>query len=127
MTWVRVHGKRSMTASPSPITVGRAAKASVPRPTPTFAIRFFAPASGTAADFASGINQPVDLQVGPDGALYYLTRGNSGQVFRVNAVASQPLNISVRSRVGTGNDVMISGFINSGTAAKKVILRALGP
>jgi hypothetical protein len=29
--------------------------------------------------------------------------------------------------VGTGNDVLISGFINSGTAAKKVILRALGP
>src|SRR5687767_12803477 len=90
-------------------------------------IRVFDPASGTAVDFASGINQPVDLQVGPDGALYYLTRGNSGQVFRVSAVASQPLNISVRSRVGTGADVLISGFINSGTAAKKVILRALGP
>src|SRR5687767_3044407 len=74
-------------------------------------IRVFDPASGTAVDFASGISQPVDLQVGPDGALYYLTRGNSGQVFRVSAVASQPLNISVRSRVGTGNDVMISGFI----------------
>jgi hypothetical protein len=37
------------------------------------------------------------------------------------------LNISVRSRVGTGADVLISGFINTGTAAKKVILRGLGP
>jgi glucose/arabinose dehydrogenase len=90
-------------------------------------IRLFDPSAGTASGFATGINQPVDLQTGPDGCLYYLTRGNSGQVFRVSATAAQPLNISVRARVGTGADVLISGFINSGTAAKKVILRALGP
>ena len=29
--------------------------------------------------------------------------------------------------MGTGDDVLISGFINTGTAAKKVIVRALGP
>ena len=34
-------------------------------------------------NFASGIAQPVDLKVGPDGALYYLQRGNGGQVFRI--------------------------------------------
>ena len=90
-------------------------------------IRLFDPAAGTATGFATGLNTPVDLQVGPDGCLYYLVRGNSGQVFRVSAVPAQPLNISVRSRVGTGTDVLISGFINSGTAPKKVILRALGP
>jgi glucose/arabinose dehydrogenase len=90
-------------------------------------IRLFDPSAGTASGFATGINSPVDLQIGPDGCLYYLTRGNSGQVFRVSATAGQPLNISVRSRVGTGADVLISGFINTGTAAKKVILRALGP
>ena len=90
-------------------------------------IRVFDPAAGTAAGFATGISQPVDLKVGPDGALYYLARGNNGQVFRVTAVASQPLNISVRSRVGTGNDVMISGFIITAGSAKKVILRGLGP
>ncbi|HEX8076765.1 MAG TPA: PQQ-dependent sugar dehydrogenase, partial [Chthoniobacterales bacterium] len=88
-------------------------------------IRLFDPATGTASAFASGINQPVDLQVGPDGCLYYLSRGN--QVFRVSATAAQPLNVSVRARVGTGNDVLISGFINQGTAPKKVILRGLGP
>lgn len=90
-------------------------------------IRVFDPSTGAASDFASSIASPVDLLVGPDGCLYYLTRGNGGQVFRVSAVASQPLNISVRSRVGTANDVMISGFIITGSAAKKVILRALGP
>jgi glucose/arabinose dehydrogenase len=89
-------------------------------------IRVFDPATGMASGFATGISGPVDLQVGPDGCLYYLVQG-TGQVFRVSAVASQPLNISVRSRVGTGNDVMISGFIITAGAAKKVILRGLGP
>jgi glucose/arabinose dehydrogenase len=90
-------------------------------------IRVFDSAAGSASAFATGISSPVDLQVGPDGCLYYLARGNNGQVFRVSAVASQPLNISVRSRVGTGNDVMISGFIITAGSAKKVILRGLGP
>jgi glucose/arabinose dehydrogenase len=90
-------------------------------------IRLFDPESGTASNFASGISSPVDLQIGPDGCLYYLARGNNGQVFRIAATAAQPLNLSVRSRVGTGNDFLFSGFINVGTAPKKVILRARGP
>jgi glucose/arabinose dehydrogenase len=90
-------------------------------------IRLFDPATRTATAFATGVSTPVDLQVGPDGCLYYLAQGNGGQVFRINAVASQPLNISVRSRVGTGNDVMISGFISTTGSSKKVIIRALGP
>ena len=45
-------------------------------------IRVFDPASGTASAFASGISQPVDLKVGADGSLYYLSIG-SGAVFRV--------------------------------------------
>jgi glucose/arabinose dehydrogenase len=90
-------------------------------------IRLFDPAAGTAGSFASGIATPVDLQIGPDGCLYYLAQGNGGQVFRVSATAAQPLNISVRSFVGTGNNLLFSGFINTGTAAKKVIVRALGP
>lgn len=90
-------------------------------------IRVFDPSTGTASAFATGVSTLVDLQVGPDGCLYYLAQGNGGQVFRISAVASQPLNISVRSRVGTGNDVMISGFISTAGAAKKVIVRARGP
>jgi plastocyanin len=42
-------------------------------------------------------------------------------------VAAQPLNISTRLRVQTGENVMIGGFIISGTDPKKVILRAIGP
>ena len=36
-------------------------------------------------------------------------------------------NISTRSFVQTGDDVMIGGFIVQGTHSKKVILRAIGP
>ncbi len=36
-------------------------------------------------------------------------------------------NISTRGMVGTGEDVLIAGFIISGSQAKKVIVRALGP
>ena len=36
-------------------------------------IRVFDPATSTATDFASGIVQPVDLKVGADGSLYYLS------------------------------------------------------
>ena len=36
-------------------------------------------------------------------------------------------NISTRGRVGTGNDVLIGGFISSGTANSKFILRGIGP
>jgi glucose/arabinose dehydrogenase len=90
-------------------------------------IRLFDPSTGMASGFATGISTLVDLQIGPDGCLYYLAQGNGGQVFRIGAIPSQPLNISVRARVETGTGVLISGFINTGTAAKKVIIRALGP
>jgi glucose/arabinose dehydrogenase len=45
-------------------------------------IRVFDPATGTASGFATNISNPVDLKVGADGSLYYLSRGSSA-VFRV--------------------------------------------
>jgi glucose/arabinose dehydrogenase len=51
-------------------------------------IRLFDPATGTASAFASGIGQPVDLKVGSDGSLYYLSIG-SGAVFRVRFTPPQ--------------------------------------
>ena len=40
---------------------------------------------------------------------------------------SQLLNISTRMRVQTGDNVLIGGFIVTGTDPKKVIVRAIGP
>lgn len=57
--------------------------------------------------------------------------GNIGS-FTVMAPSSTPgpsqlLNISTRMDVKTGDQVLIGGFIITGNASKKVILRAIGP
>jgi hypothetical protein len=40
---------------------------------------------------------------------------------------SQPINLSTRLRVESGDNVGIGGFIITGSASKRVLLRALGP
>ncbi|MCC6343819.1 MAG: PQQ-dependent sugar dehydrogenase [Bryobacterales bacterium] len=44
-------------------------------------IRVLDPVNGQATGFATGISFPVDLKIGPDASLYYLTRG---AVYRVS-------------------------------------------
>jgi glucose/arabinose dehydrogenase len=91
-------------------------------------IRLFDSSNGTASGFATGISTLVDLKVGPEGSLYYLAQGNGGQVWKISTAApSQALNISSRSRVASGDNVMIGGFIITGNANKRVIIRAIGP
>ena len=90
-------------------------------------IRLMDPTNNTASDFATDLSTPVDLKVGPDGSLYYLMQGNGGQVWKISATPSQALNISSRSHVASGDNVMIGGFIITGNAAKEVIVRAIGP
>lgn len=41
--------------------------------------------------------------------------------------ASTLINISTRTEVGTGGNVMIAGFTIAGTGSKKVLIRAVGP
>ena len=43
------------------------------------------------------------------------------------AVGPQALNLSTRGLVGTGDNVLIGGFIVSGTQSKNMVVRALGP
>jgi hypothetical protein len=55
-------------------------------------IKYLDPASpATSNNFATGASSVVDLQVGPDGALYYLQRGGGGQVWRVAFGSSAPM------------------------------------
>jgi hypothetical protein len=42
-------------------------------------------------------------------------------------VGPQPLNLSTRGTVSSGDNVLINGFIITGTEPKSVVLRALGP
>jgi len=69
-------------------------------------IFMFTPA-GTKSTFASGLSGP------------------SGLAFRTSTVYLA--NISTRALVQTGNQVLIGGFIISGTGPKKLVMRALGP
>ena len=52
-------------------------------------ISLFDPATGTASEFLTGASSPVDLQVSADGSLYYLQRGASGQLRRIQYPAGQ--------------------------------------
>lgn len=70
-----------------------------------------------------------------NGELYVLAGANigpsgaSGQVLKIVPAPASPalVNLATRMRVQTGDRVMIGGFILTGSAPKKVILRAIGP
>lgn len=61
----------------------------------------------TITNFASGISGPVDLKVGPDGALYYLAQG-SGAVFRVTYGTSTPPTAPTLSSLINGATVRLA-------------------
>ena len=52
---------------------------------------------------------------------------NTGGRYCAPTLPAQLGNISTRAFVQTGDNVMIGGFIVQGTAAKRVIIRAIGP
>lgn len=52
-------------------------------------IRLLDPSNNTAADFATGIANPVDLKVAADGSLYYLAFG-SASVFKIQYAPAPP-------------------------------------
>jgi hypothetical protein len=60
-----------------------------------------------------------------------LVQGNSlqggQQMFVTQYAPAQALNISTRMRVESGNNVLIGGFIITGTAPKNVAVRGIGP
>jgi glucose/arabinose dehydrogenase len=80
-------------------------------------IRLLDPATRAVSDFASDLNVPVDLRVGPDGALYYLLRGNGGQVWKIEhpsaalppSITQQPANLTVPSGAAATFRVFATG------------------
>ncbi|HEY2714420.1 MAG TPA: hypothetical protein VGI60_18055 [Chthoniobacterales bacterium] len=68
--------------------------------------------NGTSSTFASGLNVPNFLAIQPSTA---------------QGPAATLRNISTRLEVLTGDNVGIVGFIVQGSAAKKVIIRGIGP
>jgi glucose/arabinose dehydrogenase len=65
-------------------------------------MRVLDPSTRTASEFATGVVQPVDIQVGNDGALYYLAR-EAGSVRRITfastntapTITSHPADVTV--------------------------------
>jgi glucose/arabinose dehydrogenase len=73
-------------------------------------INTYDPATGNVENFASGISAPVDIQLGPDGRLYYLARG-AGGVFRIEFTGSDAPSITqhpVSQTVASGQPVTFS-------------------
>ena len=60
---------------------------------------------GTPIEFLSGAPGPADLQVGPDGALYYLAGRSTRGVYRVSYIArANEAGSSSAGQVGDGKD-----------------------
>ena len=86
-------------------------------------LRTFDTATRTVTGFATGAGNLVDIDLGPDGALYYLRYGSSappgsGQVMRITYTASQAPSIGTHPRsqsVSAGQPVTFS-VAASGTA-----------
>jgi glucose/arabinose dehydrogenase len=77
--------------------------------------------------FVKGMGQDQNGEVYVLGSTVVGPTGTTGAVYKLVPVPSQFLNISTRTRVGTGDNALIGGFILRGTAQKKVFVRALGP
>jgi glucose/arabinose dehydrogenase len=86
-------------------------------------IRTLDPANGNAvADFATGISAPVDLQVSPDGFLYYLARG-AGSVNRIGFAATGdniPPTVSITNPANGAIVARKANLIISATASDNV-------
>ncbi len=70
------------------------------------------------------IGHKIHVAGGADVSPYGPTSVND--VFVVTSVGTFA-NISTRLKVGTGDNVLIGGFIVSGTVPKRIVVRALGP
>jgi len=102
---------------------------------------------GTKSTFTSGLNNPAGLAFDSSGNLFVADQG-SGTIFTFTPAGTKSTfasglnapsglafttstaylaNISTRALVQTGNNVLIGGFIISGTGPKKLVMRALGP
>jgi hypothetical protein len=81
----------------------------------------------TANSLDAAFVQPID------GARSIQARGTGAGVILVEAydtgTSNTPrlINVSARNRVGSGDDILIAGFNITGTGAKSLLIRAVGP
>lgn len=56
-----------------------------------------------------------------------ITSSGGSDVYISKLSAAQPVNISTRMRVESGDNALIAGFIITGSSSKKMIIRGVGP
>ena len=79
-------------------------------------IRYLDLSTNAVTDFASGIANPVDLKVHPDGSLYYLAYG-AGAVFKIQFTGSQAPSITTHPSNQTATVGQSATFVVSATGA----------
>lgn len=89
---------------------------------------------GTAVGGATGATLVLpNVQSTATGTYSVAVANSAGTVSSVDAILAvlptnaQIVNLSTRGRVGTGDKLMIAGFVVTGTAPKPVLIRAVGP
>ncbi len=96
----------------------------------TWSQQAYVKASNTHAQDRFGYSVAIDGDTSVIGA-YLESAQLTGAAYMFTGLGPTPviplLNISTRLNVGTGENVLIGGFIVTGTDPKKVILRAIGP
>ena len=76
--------------------------------------------------YVKGMGQDQNGEIYVLGSTVVGPTGNTGVVYKLVPVPSQFLNIATRMKVGTDDNVLIGGFILTGSDAKKVLIRARG-
>jgi hypothetical protein len=98
----------------------------VPQPNDSFTVLTAGPPiTGAFTNAPNGSRFPTT-----DGSGSFIATYSDNHLVLSNFVTKPPdqlLNISTRMRVLTGDNVLIAGFIITGTDQKKVIIRGLGP
>ena len=109
------------TANPSPTSTATATIAPSPVPTASATSTPTATPTSTPAATATATANPSPTST----ATATATPTSTPSI--APALPSQPLNIATRGHVSSGDNAMIGGFIISGSAPKKVVIRAIGP
>ncbi|HEX4630636.1 MAG TPA: hypothetical protein VH188_06695, partial [Chthoniobacterales bacterium] len=83
--------------------------------------------AATSPPTLDGVAQSSDAAVvaAPDDSAHILTVGSTN--YETSPPHALALNIATRLPVGSGENVLIGGFIVQGTMPKRVMIRALGP
>jgi sugar lactone lactonase YvrE len=76
---------------------------------------------------STGGSTDIISKIPPTGAASTFKSGIAAQGMAFEPPRGTPINISTRMHVQTGENVLIAGFIITGTGGKKVIIRGIGP